>query len=118
MPSDVRQKGTLARMTRVLFLLGAGCGAGSWDGGIHARMGWSADEGLRVIEVPEGPAREAGLEVEDRILAIDGVPIADMGRDEVVARLRGPVGSRVELTVRRGDEELDIGLDRAPYAGD
>lgn len=107
-------------MTRVLWfgLALAACGSGSWEGGIHARMGWSESGGLRVIEVPEGPAREAGLEVDDVIVAIDGVPIDDLPQREVVAMLRGPVGTLVQLTVRRGDEEIDLELDRAPYEGD
>ena len=59
-------------MRSVLVLaLALGCGLGP-VGGIHARMGYSEESGLRVIDVPEGPAQDAGLRVGDYILAIDG----------------------------------------------
>jgi C-terminal processing protease CtpA/Prc len=120
------------------LLLGAGlamlgCSEG-WRGGIHAQMAWSAERGLRVVKVPAGPAKRAGLLEDDRIVAIDGVPIAGRPIAEVVAELRGEVGSHVHITVERGGaadggvpdaaieagaattEELEI--ERAPYARD
>jgi membrane-associated protease RseP (regulator of RpoE activity) len=97
-------------------LLGAGGGCEpAWHGGIHARMGWSQGRGLRVIEVPEGPARDAGLREGDRIVSIDGAPVEGRSERDVVARLRGEVGSRVRLGVLRGDESLELTVERAPY---
>jgi len=107
-----------------------GCSEG-WRGGIHAQMAWSAERGLRVVKVPAGPAKRAGLLEDDRIVAIHGVPIAGRPIAEVVAELRGEVGSHVRITVERGGaadggvpdaaieattEELEI--ERAPYARD
>lgn len=92
-----------------------GCGASQWEGGIHARMGWSDDRGLRVVEVPEGPARDAGLAVDDVVLLIDGVEIDGLPRDEVVAQLRGEVGTSVELVVERDGASRRVTIVRAPY---
>ena len=47
--------------------------------------------------------------------AIDGTPVADMGLQEVVRRLRGPVASKVRLTVRRGEGLHVLAIEREPY---
>lgn len=95
-------------------LICAACGSGTWEGGVHAKMGWSP-EGLRVIEVPEGPAMEAGLRVDDRIVAIDEKPLDGLSQDEVHALLRGPVGFPVMLDLRRNGQPVRVEVDRAPY---
>ncbi len=60
------------------------------------------DADARVVEVlPDTPAAEAGIQVDDRILAIDGVETAMLSRDEIVHRLRGPSDSVIELSIRR-----------------
>jgi carboxyl-terminal processing protease len=84
-------------------------------GGIHARMGYSESGGLRVVEVPEGPAERAGLREGDRITAIDGDPVRSMALEEVVERLRGEVGSEVEIEVVRDGELVTLVIVRAPY---
>ncbi|MCU0672890.1 MAG: PDZ domain-containing protein [Myxococcota bacterium] len=84
-------------------------------GGIHARMGYSESGGLRVVEVPEGPAERAGLREGDRITAIDGDPVRSMSLEEVVERLRGEVGSEVEIEVVRDGELVTLVVVRAPY---
>ncbi len=84
-------------------------------GGIHARMGYSESGGLRVVEVPEGPAERAGLREGDRITAIDGDPVRSMALEEVVERLRGEVGSEVEIEVVRDGELATLVIVRAPY---
>lgn len=117
-----------------LLLCGAvllACGS-QWHGGVHAKFAWSAERGLRVFEVPEGPARAAGLREGDRIVAIEGVPVAGRPMAEVVAELRGEVGTRVHVTVERVGtlDDADAGagapepvteqleIERAPYAGE
>lgn len=84
-------------------------------GGIHARMGYSESGGLRVVDVPEGPAERAGLREGDRITAIDGDPVRSMALEEVVERLRGEVGSEVEIEVVRDGELVTLVIVRAPY---
>ena len=98
------------------LLLLAACSP-DWHGGIHARMGWNESTGLRVVEVPaEGPAAEAGLEAGDRIVSIDGEDVQGMPMRAVVERLRGPVGSHVELGILRSGERRTLRVERAPYA--
>ncbi|RMG06371.1 MAG: S41 family peptidase [Planctomycetota bacterium] len=69
---------------------------------------------LRVVAPMEGtPAQAAGILAGDRIVAIDGLPTARLGLREAVRLMRGPVGSRVVLTLRRGGRDLVVPLERA-----
>lgn len=105
----------MIRLVLWLSLLVAAC-AGT-TGGIHARMAYSEDGGLRVIDVPEGPAFAAGLAPGDVIFAIDEEPLAGLTMREIVEKLRGPVGSRVKLDVVRDGERREIEVERSEYAG-
>ncbi len=56
-----------------------------------------------VSPIDDTPAAKAGIKPNDVILAIDGKSLAGMSLTEAVDKLRGRVGSRVKLTVRRGN---------------
>ncbi len=59
---------------------------------------------IRIVEVmPETPAAEGGLHVNDVIVAIDGVETATLARDEIAQRLRGPIDTLVALAVTRAE---------------
>ena len=93
------------------------CGSGGTGGGIHARMGYSESEGLRVVEVPpNGAAAAAGLLVDDRIIAIDEESVRAMNMTEVVESLRGAAGTYVVLDFVRDGETFRIQVMRTPYA--
>ncbi len=95
-----------------------GSGSGGTGGGIHARMGYSESEGLRVVEVPpNGAAAAAGLLVDDRIIAIDEESVRAMNMTEVVESLRGAAGTYVVLDFVRDGETFRIQVMRTPYAG-
>lgn len=67
----------------------------------------------RVTEVmADGPAAAAGLKAGDIITHIEGESLANLGKDEISRRLRGPVASSLSLTVRRGFKPIDINLRR------
>jgi carboxyl-terminal processing protease len=57
-----------------------------------------------VIITPLGgsPAEKAGLRAGDLVLATDGVPLDGLSVDAARARIRGPKGSVLELSVVRG----------------
>jgi carboxyl-terminal processing protease len=84
-------------------------------GGIGVRIRL-IDEGVRILSVMEDtPAERSGLEDNDIIVEIDGAPTTGLSQREVVRRLRGPLRSRVALTIRRetGPADLDIAVVRA-----
>jgi carboxyl-terminal processing protease len=71
---------------------------------------------IRIVEIlPETPAAAAGLRVNDRIVAIDGVATVTLPREEVVHRLRGPADSVVGLAVARIGiaDRIDFSVHRA-----
>jgi len=62
------------------------------------------------------PAYLAGLKDGDRILAIDGHPVAQFG--DIRDALRGKAEQHVVVSVRRGDADFDVTLRPAPMPGD
>jgi carboxyl-terminal processing protease len=73
-------------------------------GGVGIRI--SLEDGkVRIVSVMHyTPAERVGLQNDDVITAIDGKPTAGLDQHAVVAMLRGPVDSRVLLTIQRGTE--------------
>lgn len=57
---------------------------------------------------PEGPAQAAGLQAGDRLLALDGEPLADW--QDVVDRVRALPGRAVTLRVERAGQARDVQL--------
>ncbi len=61
---------------------------------------------LKVVSpIDDTPAFDAGLQPEDLILSVDGNSIVGVTLSEAVEKLRGPIGSKVEITVQRAEEE-------------
>jgi carboxyl-terminal processing protease len=68
-------------------------------GGIGVTLDTVGD-GYRVTATtPHGPAELAGIRPEDQIVAIDGVATAGCPHEDVVHRLRGPIGSTIAVRV-------------------
>lgn len=65
-----------------------------------------------VTPVPGGPAARAGLRPSDVIVAVDGADAAELGLAETASRLRGPAGTSVEVTIRRGGETFPVRIER------
>ncbi|MGZ8410231.1 MAG: S41 family peptidase, partial [Hyphomicrobium sp.] len=66
-----------------------------------------------VSPIDETPAAQAGLEPGDLLTHIDGEPVLGLTLPEAVEKMRGPVGSKINLTVRREDREpFDVSIIR------
>ena len=82
--------------------------------GIGARVEQHADGGIVVISPLTGsPALRSGLQPGDRIIEVDNESIIGLTLQDAVAKIRGPVGSEVRLTVERGGAKLIISVTRA-----
>lgn len=82
-------------------------------GGIGVYMGFKESK-VSVISVMEGsPAEQAGLAANDEILAVDGVPVAEIQPGEVAFRIRGEIGTEVKLLVHReGETDREVSVTR------
>ena len=91
----------------------ASCGGGSRGqptGGIHAKLAYSEGGGLRVVEAPAGGGADlAGIR------ANDVTSVRELDYQTIVERLRGPVGSTVQLDVFRKGEVSTVVVMRQAY---
>ena len=81
--------------------------------GIQISQEEETNEIVVVSPIEDTPAFEAGVRAQDIILSIDGESTAGMDLNDVVNRIRGPVGSEVTLTLSRETETLELTLQRA-----
>src|SRR5712675_16517 len=91
---------------------------GSYEG-IGAVILATADAVVVRWPFPDGPAEQAGLQVGDRIVGIDGTSWATLAPEQRLdpsnKLLRGPKGSKVQLEVVRGEQApFLVAVQRAP----
>ncbi len=101
----------------VVFVLFIGaCGSSPAQGSIGVVLGRHKITGaVHVRETPIGLAGErAGLKVGDRIKMVDGILVDRLEPARIRELLRGAVGSKVIVTVVRGDDVVHVEVTRAP----
>ena len=59
-----------------------------------------------------GGAEEAGILPGDKIVAVDGESVESLGYQNSINKVRGKEGTRVKLTVLRGEESLNFDIER------
>ena len=69
--------------------------------------------GMRVEEVVSGgPAEEAGIRVDDLLLAVEGEDVLPLGIDGTRNLVRGEEGTRVNMHFSRNGAEYDVSVER------
>ncbi len=63
--------------------------------------------------LPDTPGAKSGLKVGDEILAVNNETSKKLSYDAIAAHIRGPIGSKVKLTVKRKNEILHFTITRA-----
>jgi len=84
-------------------------------GGIGARVEKSEENIFIIFPFEESPASEAGLQNGDQLLSVDDLTMTpEMSIEDVNAAIRGKVGTRVSMVVRREStpEPLTINITR------
>ena len=61
---------------------------------------------------PGSPAQEAGIQPGDVLIAVEGTDISTLTIQEVKNMVRGDVGTKVRLQMRRGEQLLDFTVER------
>lgn len=84
--------------------------------GIGITVNLVDEKDITVVELSDGPAKEAGVKVDDILIAVDGKDVTQMEYRDAVKLVRGDVGTKVTLTFKRGDEKLDFTMIREEIA--
>jgi len=68
-----------------------------------------------VSPIDDTPAFRAGLQPGDFIVQLNGEAVMGLSLNDAVEKMRGPVGSELKVTIRRGDagEPFEVSLTRA-----
>lgn len=87
--------------------------------GIYGGAGFQVEYRAGQYEIvkvfPESPAERLDLRAGDVLLEVDGLPLFGLAMSEILARMRGDVGTVLALRLRRGEEPpFEVRLVRQP----
>ena len=77
-------------------------------GGLGIEVSMEAGVVKVISPIDDTPASEAGIKAGDYIVKIDNIQVQGKTLSEAVDLMRGPVGSAIELTIRRRGEKKAI----------
>ena len=82
--------------------------------GIGITIQQAEDEsGFLIVQVAQdGPAQEAGIAVNDLLIAVEDQDVREMTSDQVRELIRGEPGTKVSLTVMRQGEHQTLAVER------
>jgi hypothetical protein len=102
-------QGGLEVLGPLMKLFGALLGVNpGFDTRPRGHLGFGCDDaGVVNLVLADGPAAKAGLRPGDTVMKVKGKPVAAAAQLEKAVAAVKP-GDRLPLTVRRGDEELDL----------
>ncbi len=81
--------------------------------GIGVYLSPNENDEITVISPIEGsPAQKAGILAGDKILKVNGTVVSAKDVDKAISMIKGKEGTKVELTIKRGEEILDVKVSR------
>ncbi|HMA48167.1 MAG TPA: S41 family peptidase [Magnetospirillaceae bacterium] len=81
-------------------------------GGIGVRYDLAENAAVLNEVMPDSPASDAKLKIGDRVVAIDGSPVAGLDQGAISQKLRGPAGTPVTLSLEQGGRATSLTLQR------
>ena len=81
--------------------------------GIGAWVDTTGDYVEIISPMKGSPAEAAGLQAQDKVIAINGEDMTGIPGDLVLKKILGPAGDTIVLTIRRGEETFDVSITRA-----
>jgi carboxyl-terminal processing protease len=83
--------------------------------GIGARVDIAEGGGVEIKYLfADQPAQKADIRVGDVIVSVDGTDVTGLDLNDAISLIRGPRGTQVVLTIRRGQEEqFEVTITRA-----
>lgn len=71
------------------------------------------DEFLLVVDViDDSPAQKAGLIAGDKIVEVAGEKLRGLSSDEVICKIKGPIGTKVKLKILRDKKPMEFEVKR------
>ncbi|KXK07547.1 MAG: putative CtpA-like serine protease [Microgenomates bacterium OLB22] len=80
--------------------------------GIGAELGLENNQIIITSPLQDSPAEKAGIKPRDQILKVDGDSTAGWTLSQAVQKIRGEKGTKVTLTILRGNDQKDITIVR------
>lgn len=82
-------------------------------GGIGVNLNTNSDGKIWLLPRKNTPAIRAGVQANDILIAVDDVVLPEKpDSNEIVHRVRGDPGTKVKITVRRGEQTLNFEISR------
>lgn len=81
--------------------------------GIGITVSWNGADALNVLYLLDDSPATGILQAGDEIVGVEGQSIESLGYTDAVTAIKGEAGTEVQLTVRRGDELMDVSVKRA-----
>ncbi|MDD9950912.1 MAG: S41 family peptidase [Zetaproteobacteria bacterium] len=77
-------------------------------GGVGIIVSYQDGKIIVVSPIENSPAMRSGIQSGDEIVAIDGIPVSQLGTDEAVEKMKDVPGTKITLTVKRGKSERHL----------
>lgn len=81
--------------------------------GIGVTIDYSENTNKVIVVNPGDAADKAGMQVGDIIIKVDGTDVSNLFGDDLANLIRGEEGTKVKVTVKRGEEEVDLNIKRS-----
>ena len=81
--------------------------------GIGVTIDFSENTNKVIVVNPGDSADKAGMQVGDIIIKVNGEDVSNKFGDELSCLIRGEEGTSVNVTVKRGDKEVDLDIVRS-----